>query len=170
MFTAVETFGRACRTVLSCWTALNLAVENGWGGDSSVQKCEDLIKLVIDFCLSKKQLYTDEVEDLLLDQMQTLFFVEIEDGSEVEIARLLVQLHNTCNTGDWSFAQELCQKLTKCDSSQCRLKDNVVVVNSDDSDSAIDIDHVDSNIAAVQGERRRQPKTEELDDGWTKIL
>lgn len=171
---AVEAFTVACRTVISCWTALNLAVENGWGGDNSQEKRSDLMQLVTDFCLSKKELYTDEVEDLLFERMQSLFFVDIEDESEVEIARILVQLHNSCSKGDVSFAQELCQKLTKCDSSLCRLKDNVVEASSDESD---DMEEVDAEGKPKQGNthdsritRNRQPKTEQLEDGWTKVL
>ncbi|GIX61734.1 pre-rRNA-processing protein TSR2, putative [Babesia caballi] len=180
MSDAVEAFRAACRSVMGCWTALNLAVENGWGGDQSAQKREELIALVIDFCLSKKQLYTDEVEDLLLDRMQTLFCVDIEDESDVEIARLLVRLHNTCSAGDLSFASELCQKLTKCDSTSCRAEDVVEEASSSESDGEGSGDDMVDGEGGVnsavrsgtkaQGARARQPKTEELDDGWTKVL
>ncbi|CDR97269.1 Pre-rRNA-processing protein TSR2, putative [Babesia bigemina] len=176
MNNAVEAFRTVCRKVMSCWTALNLAVDNGWGGDSSEQKREALITQLIDFCLSKKQLYTDEVEDLLFDKMQTLFNVDIEDQSEVEIARLLVQLHNTCSTGDLSFAVELNEKLTKCSTEHCKVKDEVVEASSGESDDDTEgegqdgEDGQDAGAAKGAGAKPRPRKTEELEDGWTKVL
>ncbi|GFE52982.1 pre-rRNA-processing factor tsr2 homolog, putative [Babesia ovis] len=161
MTDTIAVFRTACRCVMDCWTALNLAVENGWGGDTSAQKKEELIALVTDYCLSKKQLYNDEVEDLLFERMQTLFCVDIEDGSELEIASLLVQLHQSCSSGDIAFARELCQKLTKCDSTQCRVKDNIQEISDSGSDN-------DTEVLKPSG--GRQPKTEQLDDGWTRVL
>ncbi|ORM41852.1 Pre-rRNA-processing protein TSR2 -like protein [Babesia sp. Xinjiang] len=143
-------------------TALNLAVENNWGGEDSSQKRDQLVQLVTEYCISKKVLYNDEVEDILIDRMQTLFSVYIEDGSEIEIATLLVQLHRACSAGELQFAQEICNKLTKCDSTQCHAKDQVQEV----SDSENEVEQQEQ----TKNSTKKSTKTELLDDGWTRVL
>ncbi|EKX72908.1 hypothetical protein BEWA_014670 [Theileria equi strain WA] len=65
-------------------TALNLAVENNWGGSDSEKKKDDLIQHVINFCISRKEVYRDEIEDILVDKLDEYFFVTLEDGSDVD--------------------------------------------------------------------------------------
>ncbi|KAG6440033.1 Pre-rRNA-processing protein TSR2 family protein [Babesia bovis T2Bo] len=159
MADAVREFREAARCVMECWTALNLAVENNWGGDNSSGKKDELINLVIDFCLSKNDLYPYEVEDLLFERMQTMFCVDIEDESEVEVAALLARLHQSCKAGDIAYAHELRQNLTKCDNAQCKGRDNIQELSESEEDTeSLDVSRI------------RQPKTELLEDGWTRVL
>ncbi|BAM41246.1 conserved hypothetical protein [Theileria orientalis strain Shintoku] len=94
-------------------TALNLAVDNNWGGDDSLSKKELLVRNVIEYCLKAKELYADEIEDILIVKLDEYFSVNLEDGSEVEIASILVKLHQTCSNNDFSFANELIANLQK---------------------------------------------------------
>nr|PVC51812.1 hypothetical protein MACL_00001269 [Theileria orientalis] len=108
-----EVFCKACEKVFDCWTALNLAVDNNWGGDDSLSKKELLVRNVIEYCLKAKELYADEIEDILIVKLDEYFSVNLEDGSEVEIASILVKLHQTCSNNDFSFANELIANLQK---------------------------------------------------------
>lgn len=165
MSTPAEVFTLGCNKVFSCWTALNLAVENNWGGSDSEKKKDDLIQHVINFCISRKEVYRDEIEDILVDKLDEYFFVTLEDGSDVEIANILVKLHSTCANGDFTYANELMSNLEKCQNNQC-------VTNQQDSsqEDESDYDDTEETKKPAPREKNRGRKTVQEEDGWTRVI
>uniref|UniRef100_A0A3B0MSR0 Pre-rRNA-processing protein TSR2, putative n=1 Tax=Theileria annulata TaxID=5874 RepID=A0A3B0MSR0_THEAN len=154
-----QIFSTACKKVLDCWTALNLAVENNWGGDDSELKKELLVRNVIEFCLESiefmnKEIYSDQIEDIIVDKIDEYFNVTLEDGSEIEIASILVKLHLTCSNNDFTYANELINNLKKCS--------NPCISGNDESSE-------EEKPEKLKGSSRG-PKTVRDEEGWTTIL
>uniref|UniRef100_A0ACD5ZWF5 Uncharacterized protein n=1 Tax=Avena sativa TaxID=4498 RepID=A0ACD5ZWF5_AVESA len=73
------TFGR--------WTALQMAVENEWGGRDSRAKADQLAASIFSwFANSKGPFYYEDLEDMMFDSISESFHADFEDGSVGEIA------------------------------------------------------------------------------------
>ncbi|UKJ88955.2 rRNA accumulation- protein [Theileria orientalis] len=153
-------------------TALNLAVDNNWGGDDSLSKKELLVRNVIDFCLKAKELYADEIEDMLIVKLDEYFSVNLEDGSEVEIASILVKLHQTCSNNDFSFANDLIANLQKSSDPSVAAHGTFELTQlfSDASSEEDDTPKSKSRGLKLKFKTHLGPKTVTDEDGWTTIL
>ncbi|XP_057450261.1 uncharacterized protein LOC130741392 isoform X2 [Lotus japonicus] len=68
--------------LLSRWYALQLAVQNQWGGCDSLQKFHHLVaELLSLFSKSNAPVPVEDLENLLHESMLLTFNTEIEDGS-----------------------------------------------------------------------------------------
>ncbi|XP_054859874.1 pre-rRNA-processing protein TSR2 homolog isoform X2 [Eublepharis macularius] len=74
-------FGRGVRAALGCWPALQIAVENGFGGACSQEKAEWMVGAVEQFFQSNAELEPEEVDSFLAEVMNNEFDTMIEDGS-----------------------------------------------------------------------------------------
>ncbi|KZV47537.1 hypothetical protein F511_32791 [Dorcoceras hygrometricum] len=93
--------------VLSRWAALQMAVENQWGGRDSLQKSQQLgIDLFNRLCYSKGQVYIDDLEDML-DEFMLSLNTEIGDGSIEEIAEKLMVMREECLEGNFNAIKRL---------------------------------------------------------------
>ncbi|KAL3573603.1 hypothetical protein D5086_024216 [Populus alba] len=82
---SISQFREGIRLILSKWSALQLAVENEWGG---------------------QPLYIDDLESILDEAMLSLNTM-IEDGSVEEVAEKLMIMHEECLEGNYSSIQKL---------------------------------------------------------------
>ncbi|KAL1808467.1 hypothetical protein ACET3Z_025457 [Daucus carota] len=80
--------------ILSKWNALQMAVENKWGGTDSLDKSH-LLAYDIEswFLKSKAPLSVEDLDGLLHESLLLTFNTEIEDGSIEEVAEQLIVLH-----------------------------------------------------------------------------
>ncbi|UKK01324.2 rRNA accumulation- protein [Theileria orientalis] len=172
MENAQEVFCKACEKVFDCWTALNLAVENNWGGDDSLSKKELLVRNVIEFCLKAKELYSDEIEDILIVKLDEYFSVNLEDGSEVEIASILVKLHETCSNNDFSYANELIANLQKSSNPSVAAHGTFKLrqLFSDPNSEEEDTPKSKSRGLQLKFKTHLGSKTVTDEDGWTTVL
>ncbi|KAG0623006.1 hypothetical protein M758_3G141300 [Ceratodon purpureus] len=93
---AVSKLASGVHSTFVRWTALQLAVENEWGGRSSSQKAAQLENDVLGwFVHSKARWYIDELEELLDVVMIEQFNVQTEDDSLQE--EVLYFLHLSLN-------------------------------------------------------------------------
>ncbi|CAA2978467.1 Hypothetical predicted protein [Olea europaea subsp. europaea] len=77
--------------LLSQWTALQMAVQNEWGGCDSLEKSEQLAHEVLSWLFqSKELLQVEDLENLLHERLLLSFNTEIEDGSIEEVAEQLM--------------------------------------------------------------------------------
>eukprot|EP00968_Pinguiococcus_pyrenoidosus_P015645 scaffold1459_cov260-Pinguiococcus_pyrenoidosus.AAC.6 len=97
--------------VLQSWTALNLAVENNWGGGDSHKKAQELFEALLEVFRRGRDIYADVVEDVLLVRMDESFHTRCDDGSIEEVSRLLVQMYHDCGNGDFSKVNETLERL-----------------------------------------------------------
>ncbi|KAK3040585.1 hypothetical protein RJ639_029031 [Escallonia herrerae] len=72
--------------LLSRWTALQIAVQNQWGGHDSLKKSERLASDILSLLSqSKAPLHVEDLENLLHETLLLTFNTEIEDGSIEEV-------------------------------------------------------------------------------------
>ncbi|CAA2978469.1 Hypothetical predicted protein [Olea europaea subsp. europaea] len=77
--------------LLSQWTALQMAVQNEWGGCDSLEKSEQLAHEVLSWLFqSKELLQVEDLENLLHERLLLSFNTEIEDGSIEEVLYFLM--------------------------------------------------------------------------------
>ncbi|KAK9943039.1 hypothetical protein M0R45_008663 [Rubus argutus] len=82
--------------VLSRWSALQLAVENEWGGRDSRLKAEQVISDIISWVNhSTEPLYIDDLEEMLNEAMLSLNTMT-EDGSIEEVAEKIMIMYEEC--------------------------------------------------------------------------
>ncbi|KAH9310430.1 hypothetical protein KI387_025465 [Taxus chinensis] len=94
--------------VLSRWTALQMAVQNEWGGKSSAVKAHQLSTDIVSWLVHPTlPRYIDELEEMLDENMLLSFNTEIEDGSLEEVAEQLMLLHEECLQGNYDTISKL---------------------------------------------------------------
>ncbi|CAK7327066.1 unnamed protein product [Dovyalis caffra] len=83
---AVSHFQEGIVLLLSRWNALQMAIQNEWGGHDSLQKFHQLVLDILSwFSQSKGTLYIEDLENLLHESLLLSFNTEIEDGSIEEV-------------------------------------------------------------------------------------
>ncbi|CRG93319.1 pre-rRNA-processing protein TSR2, putative [Plasmodium gallinaceum] len=118
------------------WTVLRLAVTNNWGGMNSEEKKKKLIEYVYNFVLSNN-FRKNKLCDFLRDEMNTLFNVEIEDDSDIEIAELILELYENLKKKSFDILEKI-RKIEVSDLSQSKEKeliDEVEVTDEEYSNS-----------------------------------
>jgi pre-rRNA-processing protein TSR2 len=109
----MDEFRAGVTAVLRTWSALRTAVENGWGGDDSVQKAEDLRRNICDYHFNgqsvppKSMPDVTDLEDALAIYMEEEFSLTLEDNSEREIASMIWQMYEHCAKGDFQLALQM---------------------------------------------------------------
>ncbi|XP_078438405.1 uncharacterized protein LOC144708833 [Wolffia australiana] len=162
---AIPLFIEGVSLVLSRWTALQLAVEDGWGGKDSRQKSKDLESDVISwFIQTNEPLYIDDLEAILDENMVRSFNAEIDDGSIMEVAEKLMILHEECLEGNYASLEKL--RMTK--PSVQAISQSQMMMNEDEEDESdmMMTDALNSEpVAAVE----RIPKQVIDEDGWSVV-
>ncbi|XP_076925686.1 uncharacterized protein LOC143588615 [Bidens hawaiensis] len=124
--------------LLGRWSALQMAIQNEWGGRDTRQKAQQLTLDVYQWLIRPSEgLYVDELENLLDDFMLSLN-TEIDDGSIEEIADNLMIMHEECLEGNFASIGRLRQ--SKPASNQ-----HIQVVNGGEDDSDSDSDSASSS-------------------------
>ena len=88
--------GAAVRVAPEAWPALQIAVENGFGGVHSPEKAEGLGGAVQEYFFRNADLEPDEVEDFLGELMMNEFATVVEDGSLPQVSMPWIQLPSSC--------------------------------------------------------------------------
>lgn len=97
--------------IFNGWTALSLAVQMEFAGEDTQEKARWLRKVIVDhFDAEGKKVEPEDLEDILLDVMVREFYVNLEDFSEREIARLLFDLFRECIRGEVKLLNQLRMK------------------------------------------------------------
>eukprot|EP00747_Dinoflagellata_sp_TGD_P166584 gnl/TRDRNA2_/TRDRNA2_189589_c0_seq1.p1 gnl/TRDRNA2_/TRDRNA2_189589_c0~~gnl/TRDRNA2_/TRDRNA2_189589_c0_seq1.p1 ORF type:complete len:275 (+),score=67.23 gnl/TRDRNA2_/TRDRNA2_189589_c0_seq1:84-827(+) len=129
---AERVFGEALERIFSNWTLLALAVEQNWAGRDTRARRQQLFTEIGQHLAAgaarrrpPSHENEDDVQDfadLLYQRLVALFYVEAEDDSEEEVARLILQVFNACRTGDEAFMQQFLQRYSAAgqDLSRCQ--------------------------------------------------
>lgn len=91
-----------------------------------------------EFVLEGKKVEPEDLEDILLDVMVREFYVNLEDSSEREIARLLFDLFRECIRGDSTILNQLRKK------AAARMSNKDVVAQSQ---GVVEVEEVDYCLA-----------------------
>ncbi|XP_074064464.1 pre-rRNA-processing protein TSR2 homolog [Macrotis lagotis] len=104
-------FGTGVRAVLASWPALQIAVENGFGGVHSHEKALWLGGVVEDYFVRNPDLEQDEVEDFLSDIMSTEFDTLVEDGSLAQVSQQLQRVFSYSQNGEEPLLREFISQM-----------------------------------------------------------
>ncbi|KAF5176866.1 putative CDPK adapter [Thalictrum thalictroides] len=105
---SIPIFAEGISLALSRWHALQMAIENNWGGRDSHQKLEKLVAdLYSWFSQPKVPLCIDDLEHMLDEIMILSFNMDIEDGSIEEVAEELMVMHEECLHGNYDSIEKL---------------------------------------------------------------
>ncbi|KAK3148324.1 hypothetical protein QOZ80_3BG0293630 [Eleusine coracana subsp. coracana] len=166
--------GEGVRLVFGRWTALQMAVENQWGGRDSRAKADQLGESILSwFCHSKGPHYFEDLVDMMYDTISESFNADFEDASVEEVAEQLLIMHEECQQRNYSSIEKLRNSHVQGNAvSQSR---KVAVDGNDDSDSSDDEDDesmMDVEAAAPAGMAVDKPKPSKAvpdADGWTTV-
>lgn len=165
--------------ILSSWMALQMAVQNEWGGRESRQKEQKFAADIVAWLTrSTETRYIDELEEMLDENMILSFNTEIEDGSLEEVAEQVMLLHEECLQGNYDMVSKLqiscstvqptsqCQKLTE--DSEDESSGEKGEPGSDmeiDSDSKQQPEIADTAQSSMAGRLTEEEKA----DGWSVV-
>ena len=94
--------------VMRRWTALRMAVEMGWAGCDGEQRAQDLADALITYFEENGNRVEEfDVEDLLVETMSAEFCTQLEDDSEVLVAKSLCLLFRQSVQGQTDFLDSL---------------------------------------------------------------
>ncbi|XP_030543237.1 pre-rRNA-processing protein TSR2 homolog [Rhodamnia argentea] len=178
---AVPIFREGISLTLARWSALQMAVDNEWGGRNSRQRADELGHEIFDWCTQPTEpLYIDDLEDLLYEAMISLNVVA-EDGSVEEVAEKLTSMYEECLEGNFTTIEKLREASLK-KVAPAHIK-QVVEGEEDEEDSdsedmtvddlpymMVDAPKSQSSPTAVDkaGDEGRPPRTADA-DGWTVV-
>ncbi|XP_025789937.1 pre-rRNA-processing protein TSR2 homolog isoform X2 [Puma concolor] len=169
-------FGAGVRAALEAWPALQIAVENGFGGVHSQEKAAWLGGAVEEYFFRNADLELDEVEDFLGELMTNEFDTVVEDGS---LPQQLQTMFHHFQRGDGAALKEMASHITQ---RKFKVRATAVttarVTDEDDADSVEEMEVTAMNDGAATDGVCLQPessgpdsqtiKEEDIvEDGWT---
>ncbi|XP_037489185.1 pre-rRNA-processing protein TSR2-like [Triticum dicoccoides] len=158
--------------VFGRWTALQMAVENEWGGPDSRAKADQLAASILSwFTNSKGPYYYEDLEDMMFDRIYKSLNSNFADGSIREVAEQFFMMHEECLENNFSSIEKL---------RNTRPQGNVVsqsrqMVTEEDDDSLDDGDEPsmgEDKAARSDDMAVDQPKPSKPTpgaDGWTVV-
>uniref|UniRef100_A0A0C9S8H4 TSA: Wollemia nobilis Ref_Wollemi_Transcript_4460_1009 transcribed RNA sequence n=1 Tax=Wollemia nobilis TaxID=56998 RepID=A0A0C9S8H4_9CONI len=160
--------------LFSRWTALQMAVQNEWGGRSSAQKAQQLqADIVAWLAHSNVPRYIDELEEMLDENMLLSFNTETEDGSLEEVAENLMLLHEECLQGNYDTVYNL--QMSQSTVQSVSQSQQILSQNSEDEspgeedgpelEMEIDSESKQEVTDKVESSTTKITK-EEIEDGW----
>jgi len=165
-------FYTAVDAIFKNWTALQLIVKQGEAGPQGASIAKWMVSATVQWFSENKNLEYDEVEDFLFEIVWNEFSVELQDGSEKEISKLLCDFYKlyTSLDGEDEFKRRLLA-LPKCDLSKCQVKDIFGPPKDGqiDSQNAFDLVQTCPNSSKLvfANKSEQEPQPEEKDpDGW----
>ncbi|PVV00881.1 hypothetical protein BB560_004721 [Smittium megazygosporum] len=103
-----QAFIEGVNIIFRDWTALDMAVKNGWGGPDSLDKRDWFIDVIIDvFDKRGSKIDEDYIQDMLEQIMEDEFECILEDDSPYQVAKLVCQLFRSCIKSDYSLLNSL---------------------------------------------------------------
>jgi pre-rRNA-processing protein TSR2 len=105
---AAAALGEGIRLVFGRWTALQMAVENQWGGRDSRAKADQFGESIHSwFCRSRGPHYFEDLVDMMYDTISDSFNADFEDNSVEEVAEQLLIIHEECLQSNYSSIEKL---------------------------------------------------------------
>ncbi|XP_015992808.1 pre-rRNA-processing protein TSR2 homolog isoform X2 [Rousettus aegyptiacus] len=148
-------FRAGVRAALEAWPALQIAVENGFGGVHSQEKAEWLGGAVEEYFFRNADLELNEVEDFLGELMTNEFDTVVEDGSLPQVSQQLQTLFHHFQRGDGAALKEMASHITQ-------KKREVTAVNDGAATDGV------SPQPEPSGPDSQTIKEEDIvEDGWT---
>ncbi|VEV54629.1 pre-rRNA-processing protein TSR2, putative [Plasmodium vinckei vinckei] len=116
------------------WTVLRLAVTNNWGGTSSEEKKKKLIEYVHNYVLSNTT-PKDKLCDYLRDELNTLFNVDLDDDSDIEVSDLILDLYKDLKNNNLEMIEKI-RNIQESDLNSCREHNLIQEADIDEEDGS----------------------------------
>lgn len=165
---ALGCFEEGVQLVMSRWTALNLAVENEWGGRDSKEKAEQIMEDVLYWFEITKAPCPLKLEEQLTAALDEDFHVVLEDGSSMQVAKDLVQLFEELSEGNQNLLQSL-RSTTQSGANMSKMagpNDCDSTSSEGDSGSDMEIEEVQKELPSKH-QGQQGPLVD--DDGFTLV-
>ncbi|XP_076448495.1 pre-rRNA-processing protein TSR2 homolog [Babylonia areolata] len=131
-------FNQAVSRILSSWAALQIAVENGFGGSNSKQKAQDLVNDIERLFQAKKNLDPYDFAGYLEDEVDDRFDLVVEDGSVDMIATHICQCSTLLKEGRIPEVEQFLQGLPGAGHSRVQCAGGDSSSEEDDDDENMD--------------------------------
>ncbi|KAJ4721571.1 putative Pre-rRNA-processing protein TSR2 [Melia azedarach] len=168
-------FREGIALTLAQWSALQMAIENEWGGRGSRAIAEQLVSDIFSwFTQSKEMLYIDDLENILDEAMLSLNTMT-EDGSVEEVAEKLMIMHEECLEGNYQSIVKLRETHPP---AVARSHVRQTMNNDEDDDSSDDdendasnmmVDTSGSNSNSNPANIQTRGAAATAEDGWTVV-
>lgn len=160
---------------LALWPALHVAVQNSWGGADSEEKRDWFAGAVSDLFSGRQDTDAEDLEAFLLQIMQDEFDCNVEDETEVEVARTILVLRKSLLEGNLGAFETLERRwksrgMMKADVQVVDNGDNEVDDDDDDDEMDDGDDRAPQGVQQAPREPREKPQAEIDDDGFTKVV
>lgn len=179
-------FDLAISLILSTWPALSIAVVNNWGGPDSADKRDWFAGAISDDFKERPDTDAEELEARLVEVMQDEFEVNVEDGSEVDIAVKIMKARQQCKEGDFREIQQMLKTWEERKGKAAGLPQGVQIVEhkgdgdsvdeeddsddyEDEDDGDINMEDAEAKVPALVGALQPKQEPEVDDDGFTKV-
>ncbi len=131
--------------ILGSWTALQLAVQNEWGGPYSGEKFDWLKEQVIALFSTKgTKIEIDDLLDLLEGVLEEEFNTIAEDESCEEIAKMLLRLFHECINAKTAYLDEV-RALYEQSQRENYAKASVGIANDDEEEVELECSSDEEN-------------------------
>uniref|UniRef100_A0A0D3H1Z6 Pre-rRNA-processing protein TSR2 homolog n=1 Tax=Oryza barthii TaxID=65489 RepID=A0A0D3H1Z6_9ORYZ len=174
---AAAALGEGIGLVFGRWTALQMAVENQWGGRDSRAKADQLAQSILSwFANSKGKHYYEDLVDMMYDTVSESFNADFEDGSVEEVAEQLLIMHEECLQSNYSSVEKL--RNSRAQGNAVSQSRKMVVDGDDDSSDDEDDDDdgepsmMDNEAGSAEKMAVDEPKPSKPvpdADGWTTV-
>ncbi|GKZ00616.1 hypothetical protein MPSEU_001013700 [Mayamaea pseudoterrestris] len=140
----VNEFRAGVTACLRSWSPLKHAAEAGWGGVDSVKKADDLRQIIIDQMETGQLADPMDLEDNLAIYMEEEFSLQLEDGSERQVAECIWTMFEQCRRNDATLVHQVIQGaeqaavIAQAFPSQVQNEDDDDDEDMDDGDQADD--------------------------------
>jgi uncharacterized protein YeeX (DUF496 family) len=158
----VESFETAIDGILSSWTALDLAIGHYDGSIRDAKEKRAVLLESLSDAIRQEKYEVNDIAEFINDYMYENFFMELDDHSEVSVARVSMDAWIVCKQGRIPQIPG-----GRNGASSSVLQDLAVEVDDEIDDGDEDIEMADDSH--VTG-RLSNPKTITDDDGWTTIV
>ncbi|CAI5796064.1 Pre-rRNA-processing protein TSR2 homolog [Podarcis lilfordi] len=167
-------FRKGVEAVLGSWPALQVAVENGFGGAYSQEKAEWMVEAVEQYFQSNADLELDEIEDFLAELMNNEFDTMIEDGSLAQVSQQLRLFFGQCQQGEGAAVHEAIVRLAqkKQEAKVAAAKSKPTEESSSEEEQGTEEEAMDCSAApSMNGAQPSPPPSSGADpeDGWTLV-
>ncbi|PNS15097.1 Pre-rRNA-processing protein TSR2 [Sphaceloma murrayae] len=106
-------FDHTLHHLLVLWPALSTAVAEQWGGPDSSDKRDWLAGRISELFDERPETDALDLEDVLLQVMADEFEVNLDDDSEVGLAREIMRLRAEVGSGEMGFVREVRARMEK---------------------------------------------------------
>ncbi|XP_077293683.1 pre-rRNA-processing protein TSR2 homolog [Arctopsyche grandis] len=160
-------FKLAVERVFNSWTALQLAVEHGMGGQNGRNTAMEVMNYMTEYCCANDRLDPHDLCVVLDELMDEEFETWCQDNSTQEVANLLSRYIQLCRSNMQDQMNLEVSQLPPCKLWLCKPQIQYVLpIQPNEVIHDDDIDEEDENSDNAQQD---EPMDEDVDPGWTVV-